>query len=94
MVNPVANDKILDLSELKAFVGNKMNVAKIMIYVSDRSRKLCGKRRQCRLPAFSSFPTKFSKGFFLKGVKVGIVIQYLIEAMCKDWIPFLSMVSQ
>ena len=27
-------------------------------------RKHCGKRRKCWLPAFSLFPTMFSKGFF------------------------------
>ena len=32
-------------------------------------RKLCGKRRKCLLPAFSRFPTMFSKGFFLRVVK-------------------------
>ena len=26
-------------------------------------RKYCGKRRKCWLPAFSPFPTMFSKGF-------------------------------
>ena len=28
-----------------------------------------GKRRKCWLPAFSHFPTMFSKGFFLKVIK-------------------------
>ena len=32
-------------------------------------RKHCGKRRKCWLPAFSPFPTMFSKGFFLGVVK-------------------------
>ena len=34
-----------------------------------KDRKHCGKRRKCWLPAFSSFPTMFSKGFFLHCVK-------------------------
>ena len=32
-------------------------------------RKHCGKSRKCWLPAFSPFPTMFSKGFFLRIVK-------------------------
>ena len=32
-------------------------------------RKQCGKRRKCWLPAFSPFPTMFSKGFFFRVVK-------------------------
>ena len=34
-----------------------------------KSRKHCGKRRKCLLPAFSPFPTMFSKAFFSRGVK-------------------------
>ena len=34
-----------------------------------KSRKHCEKRRKCWLPAFSDFPTMFSKGFV-----VGLVI--------------------
>ena len=33
------------------------------------SRKLCGKRRKCWLPAFSPFPTMFSECLFLGVVK-------------------------
>ena len=31
----------------------------------EKVRKHCEKRRKCWLPAFSPFPTMFSKGFFL-----------------------------
>ena len=34
-----------------------------------KSRKHCGKRRKCWLPAFSPFPTMFSKGFLFRVVK-------------------------
>ena len=33
LVNPLPNNKNLDLSKLKAFADNKMNVANMMIYV-------------------------------------------------------------
>ena len=38
-----------------------------------QDRKHCGKRRKCWLPAFSSFPTMFSKGPFFRVVKIGIM---------------------
>ena len=41
---------------------------KIEIY-SVKGRKHCGKCRKCWLPAFSPFPTVFSKGFCLKVIK-------------------------
>ena len=37
--------------------------------LSGIGRKHCGKRRKCWLPAFSSFPAMFSKGFFHGVVK-------------------------
>ena len=49
------NNKIVDWSKLKAFADEKMNVAEMMVSLSDRS--YCGKRRKCWLPAFSPFPT-------------------------------------
>ena len=35
----------------------------------EMGKKRCGKRRKCCLPAFSLFPTMFSKGFFFRVVK-------------------------
>ena len=35
----------------------------------EKDRKHCGKRRKCWLPAFSTFPTIFSKAFSLGVVK-------------------------
>ena len=32
-LTPLRNDRILDLSKLKAFADDKMNVAKVMIHV-------------------------------------------------------------
>ena len=66
--NSLPNDKLLDRSELKAFADNKMNVTKTEI-LSGIVREHCGKRRKCWLPAFSPFPTMFSKGFIFRVVK-------------------------
>ena len=65
-VNSLPTNKILDFTKLKAFADDKLNIARMMISPYDKSRKLCGKRRKCWLPAFSPFPTVFSKAFFLK----------------------------
>ena len=60
-VNSLPNDKILDWSKWEAFADDNLEVVKIMIYVRDKSRKHCGKRRKCWFPAFSSFPSVFQK---------------------------------
>ena len=60
------NDKILDWSKLEAFADDILNVAKITISVFDRVENIVGRRRKCWLPAFSPFPTMFSKGVFLR----------------------------
>ena len=38
-------------------------------FLSGIGTKHCGKRRKCCLPAFSPFPTMFSKGFIFKILK-------------------------
>ena len=65
--NPLSNDKFLDWFELKELADNKINVTEKLKFVL--GRKHCRKRRKCWLPAFSLFPTMFSKGFFPNVVK-------------------------
>ena len=43
--NPLPNDKILDLTKLKAFADDKSNVAKMMISLIDRVEKLWEKEK-------------------------------------------------
>ena len=62
---PLSNDRFLNLSKLKGFADDKINVTKKLNL--GKGRKHCGKRRKCWLPAFSPFPTMFSKGFFHGG---------------------------
>ena len=66
VVNSLPNDKLLDLLKLKALADDKITERKIEISVG-KCGKYCGKRRKSWLPAFSPFPTMFSKGFSLKG---------------------------
>ena len=53
--------KYLDMTEFKAFADDKLNVTKLTIPFFDKSRKRCGKRRKCQLPAYSPSPTMFSQ---------------------------------
>ena len=42
-LNTLPNNKILDLSKLKIFADDKINFAKMMIYVYDRAENIVGK---------------------------------------------------
>ena len=67
-------------------------------------RKHCRKRRKCWLPAFSPFPTMFSKGFFFRVVKSWDYVVEFVEKITflkkivekgdnddrlEDWDPFV-----
>ena len=69
MFNHLPNDKILDLSELKAFADNKLKVIQMTKLVLDEVENIVGKRKKSWLPAFSSF----QKASFSGSLKVGIV---------------------
>ena len=62
------NNKILAWSKLKAFADDKMNAIHKQILVFGWEENIYGKRKKCCLPAFSPFPTIFSKGFFFRAV--------------------------
>ena len=64
-IKSLLNDKILDWSKFKVFAEDKLNVARIMISVSDRVENIVGKGEMLVTSTFS-FPTMFSKGFFQK----------------------------
>ena len=57
--NPLPNDKILDVTKLKAFADDKLKVGRMMIVLLE----------EWKTPAFSPFPTVFSKAFFFRVVK-------------------------
>ena len=63
--NSLSNDKILEVTKFKAFADDKLNVPKMIISVFGKLENIEGKGKKCWLPAFSPFPTTFSKGFFL-----------------------------
>ena len=59
------NDKILDITKLKALEDDILNVAEMTISLFNRVENT-GKRRKYWLPAFSPFPTEFSEALFLR----------------------------
>ena len=69
ILNPLPNNKILDLSKSKAFADDKINVTEKVKFVLESIKKHCEKRRKCWLPAFSPFSTMFSNVFLLSVVK-------------------------
>ena len=58
-VNPLPNDKILDLSKLKAFVDNKINVTEKLIFVLGRMENIAGKGENAGNQHFLLFPLCF-----------------------------------
>ena len=68
-LDSLLNNKILDQSKLKAIVDDTVNMTHRIEIHCGQNRNIFGKRKKCRLPAFSPFPSMFSKGFFLRVVK-------------------------
>ena len=63
----VPNDKILDMTKLKAFADDKLKVAKLTVSLFDKSRKECGKNGgyqhfllfpHLKAQVINSFPSK------------------------------------
>ena len=72
-LNSLPNGIILDWSKLKAFAGDKINVAEVVIPLSDRVENIVGKGENAGYQHFLLFPQCFQKPFFLGLLKVGIV---------------------
>ena len=70
---PLPNDKILDMTKLKAFADDKINVPQIMISVFDRVEDIVGKGENAGHQHFLLFPQGFQKTSFSGSLKVGIV---------------------
>ena len=61
LVNPFPNDRILDMTKLKAFADDKLNVAKMMMYLFNRVENTVGKRENAGYQHFLFFPLCFQK---------------------------------
>ena len=62
-INSLPNDKFFDLSQLKAFSDEKMNVIETLKFALGRVENIMGKGEN------APFPLMFSKGFFLRVIK-------------------------
>ena len=67
------NGKISDWSKLKAFADDKINVAELMVSLSDRVENIAGKGENAGYQHFLLFPQFFRKPSFSGLLKLGIV---------------------
>ena len=67
--NSLPNDKILDWSKLKAFADDKINETFFNFFQGTEETMMKKEKMLVTVPAFSPFPTMFSKVFFLKVAK-------------------------
>ena len=69
-LNPLPNDKTLDLSKLKAFAENKVIVNQKLIFAFGRVEKNVGKGENAGYQHFLVFPECFQKAFQTGSLKV------------------------
>ena len=81
LFNPFPHNKILDQTKLKAFADDKLNVTKMIISVIERSRKHCGKSRNCLYKQFLLFPQSFQKASFPEASKGVIVWEWVKKVL-------------
>ena len=72
-LNPLPNYKILDVTNLKAFADDKLNVVGMMIPLLDRVENTVGKGGNAGYQHFLLFLQCFPKPSSLGSLKVGIV---------------------
>ena len=58
-IHSLPNNKILDLTKLKAFADDKLNIAKTMIFLYDRAESTVGKGENAGYQHFLLFPLCF-----------------------------------
>ena len=67
LVNSITNNEISDLSQLKAFADNKINVTQILNFDLGRVKNIVGKRENADYQHFLLFPQCLQKVFFFQG---------------------------
>ena len=72
--NSLPNDQILDMTKLKAFADDKLNVGKVTISLLDRVENTEGNRENAGYQHFLLFPQCFPKPSSLGSLNVGIVL--------------------
>ena len=72
-LNSLPNNNILDLTKLKAFAGNELNMSKLAISFFDKVENTVGKGENAGHQHFLLFPQWFLEALSLGSLKVGIV---------------------
>ena len=72
-VNSLPNNKILDLTRLRAFADDKSNVAEMTICLFDRVENTGGKGENAVNQHFLLYPKRFPKPSAIGSLKVRIV---------------------
>ena len=68
MIASLPNDKFLVWTKFKSFAEDKLNIAKMMISVSDREENIEGKRENTAYQHLLLFPQSFQNASFFKVV--------------------------
>ena len=72
LLNSLPNEKILDMTKVKASEDNKLNVAKMIISLCYRVENTVGKEENAGYQHFLLFPQCFPKPISLGSLKVWI----------------------
>ena len=73
IVNSLPNDKIFDISKMKAFADNKINVIEKIKFVLGRGENIVGRGENAGYQRFLLFTQYFQKATFSGSLIVGIV---------------------
>ena len=66
-LNPLPNEKTLDVTKLKAFADDKLNVAKMTIFLFNRAENIVGVDKKMLVTGIFSFSHSVFQSFLLKG---------------------------
>ena len=73
-LNSLPNDNFLDMTKLKAFSDDKLNLAKMTIYLFDRAENTVGKGENAGYQQFLLFLQCFPKPYSLRSLKIRVVL--------------------
>ena len=73
VLNSLPNNKILDLTKLKAFADDTMNVTQKLKFALGTVENIAGKGENAGYQHFPLFPQCFQQATFSGSLKVGIV---------------------
>ena len=83
-INPLPDDKILDLPKLKAFADDKLNVTQNIKGVFHRIENIVGKEENAGYQHFLLFPQFFEKAFSSRVSKVVIVWEKVNQVLLSN----------